>query len=88
MQFCNKMIFSFIYNKIKDKNPILSFDFEEFCQKQDIIVEFMTHAINFKIVTKLKQTFNYNFKLYNIYIIDSKKKSDSTPRRKNCKSNE
>lgn len=47
----------------------------------------MTYAINFRIVIKPKQTFNYNFKLYNIYFINNKRKPVSTSSRKKRKLN-
>lgn len=44
------MIF-FTYNRIKNKNPNPGFNIKKFYQKQDIIEEFTTYAINLKIIT-------------------------------------
>lgn len=41
-------------------------------------MEFITHAINFRMLAKLDQMFNSNLRLYEVYLIASKKKPIST----------
>lgn len=74
MQLYNKRMFFFPYNKIKVKNLNPGFNFEKFYPDQDIAMEFTTYVINFRMVTKSEQTFNYNFRLHNVYFIDNEKK--------------
>lgn len=83
-QLCDSQTFSFTYNGMKDKNFNPSFDVEEFCQGQDIAIKFTNHAINFKTVAKTNKTFIFNFRLYSLYLVDSKKKSVSMSCRKKC----
>lgn len=71
-------MFPFTYNGFKDKNPYPGFDIEEFCQERDVAVEFTTHAINFRMVAKPNQTFNYNLRLYRLYLIAGERKPVST----------
>lgn len=81
-QFCDSKTFFFTYNEVKNKNPNPSGNTKEFCQEQNIAIEFATRTINFQIVTKLDKIFIYNFKLYGIYLIDNKKKSVFMPSRR------
>ena len=59
----NKKKFLFNYNRINNKNPNPGYNVEEFYQGRKVAVEFTTHAINVRIVSKPDLTFNYNFKL-------------------------
>lgn len=74
IQLYDKKTFLFFYNKIKNPNLYLDFNFKKFCFKKNVIIAFITYFIKFKKVIKLKQMFNYNFRLYNIYFINNKKK--------------
>lgn len=66
----NIKIFSFTYNSIVDKNPRSSYNIKEFWLKQFIVSKSSTHAINFRSKDKLHNTFNYNFYLFSIYLVD------------------
>lgn len=72
---CDGQTFSFIYNRIKDKNFNSSFNTKKFCQRRNVAIEFTTHVINFKTVAKPDRIFSYNFRLHSVYLINGKKKS-------------
>lgn len=72
-QLYDKKKFFFTYNKIKNKNLNLGYDIKNFYQGHEVVVEFMTYAINFRTVLKLDLILNYNFKLQNLYFIKGKR---------------
>ena len=81
-QLCDKKKFPFTYNGIKDENPNPGYDVEEFRQGREVAVEFTTHAINFRTVSKPDLTFNYNFRLQSLYLVESERTTISTPSRR------
>lgn len=72
-QLYDRKKFSFIYNGVNDKNPNLGYNIEKLYQRYKVTIEFITHIINFKTVSKLDLTFNYNFRLQSFYFVKSEK---------------
>lgn len=66
----NIKTFPFTYNNIADKNRNLDHNIEKYQLKQFVIAKFSIYAINFKSKNKSDGTFNYNFCLLNIYLVD------------------
>ncbi len=66
----SKRTFPFTYDGIADINPNHGHDIDPFGPRQNVAAEFSTHAINFKSTAKPDGTFNYNFCLRNIYLVD------------------
>ena len=81
-QLYDERKFPFTYNGVNDKNPNSGYDVEEFCQRREIVVEFTTHAINFRRVLKPDLTFNYNFRFQSFYLVKSERTIISTPSRR------
>lgn len=65
--------FFFAYNEINNKNSHPDINIEEFCQWQDIAIEFIIYAINYKILAKPNQIFNFKFRLYGVQLLIMKK---------------
>lgn len=76
---CDTKTFPFTYNSIASKNPNLGHDIEEFRPERFIAAEFSTHAINFRSKSKPNGTFNYNFCLFSVYLVDKDPQPISTP---------
>lgn len=81
-QLCDKRKIRFTYNRVNNKNPKSGFDVAKFCQRRKVAVEFTTHAINFKTVSKSDLIFNYNFRLQSLYLIQGEKTIISTSSRR------
>ena len=79
---CDDRTFPFIYNGIADRNPNPRYNYEEFRPGKQVAVKFTTHAINFQTKAKPSSTFNYNFRLYSLYLIDNDRPTVSTPSRR------
>lgn len=71
--------FPFIYNGIADKNPNSSHNIEEFRPERFVAAKFSTHAINFRFKSKPDGTFNYNFRLLSVYLVDEGLQPTSMP---------
>lgn len=65
----NKGTFLFNYNSIADRKPNLGHDIKQFWLRQNVVAKFSTHAINFKSMHKPDGRFNYNFRLWSIYLV-------------------
>lgn len=50
-QLGNDQKFLFIYNSITDNNLNFGYNVDKFCQKYQVVVEFTTYNINFKIIS-------------------------------------
>ena len=79
---CNSNVFPFTYDGIADTNPNPGYDREEFRKGRHVAVEFTTHAINFRSKKNPGGTFNYNFWMQSLYLIDGGKREVSTPSRR------
>lgn len=75
----DREIFPFTYNGIGDANPNPGYDPDEFRNGRSVAVKFTTHAINFRSGKNPTGTYNYNFRLQSLYLVDSGKKVVSTP---------
>lgn len=71
---CNRNVFLFTYDWIADANPNPGYDQEEFRKGWYVAVEFTTHTINFCSKKNPGGTFNYNFQMQSLYLIDSGKR--------------
>lgn len=78
-KLCDEKKFPFTYNGVDDRNPNPGYDLKEFRHGREVAVEFTTHAINFKTALNPDQTFNYNFRLQSLYLIESERTIVSTP---------
>ncbi len=79
---CNGGKFPFTYDGIADRNPNPGHDIEEFRRGRFVAVEFSAHAINFKSKTNPEGTFNYNFRLRSIYLVDGDQTTSTSIKRK------
>lgn len=87
-QLYDKKKFIFIYNGVNNKNPNSGYNVEKFCQKHKVALKFTSHAINFKMISKPDQTFNYNFKLQCFYLVEGKRTTIFTLNRRKKKPDE
>ena len=67
---CDGKKFPFTYDGIADVNPNPGHEIEEFRRGRFVAVEFSAHSINFRTKTNPGGTYNYNFRLWSVYLVD------------------
>lgn len=83
-RLCNSGVLFFIYNRIANANKNLGYDWEKIQKSRYVVVKFTTYAINFCSKKNSNRTFNINFQMQSIYLINREKQQVLYPSKKKC----
>ncbi len=81
-RLCSEGTFPFTYDGIANINPNPGHDIDQFRPGQNVAAKFSIHAINFKSTAKSDGTFNYNFRLQSVYLVDGGPTISTSKKRK------